>query len=201
MTPLEIAPRAWVGFDAQPPASQHPDDLAATRDWPGWRRAQSLGARGLLRALLTRVAPAAADATLRAAPSGQPRLEGWPSLGISLSHDGGVAAVAVGVDRPVGIDVQMPPDDLSERLLHRCLRAQAPAVLRLDAPARALEFAWIWSVQEACVKCTGAGLAGQPWRIDVPLGAATGRWRDVGWRTLRHCSDLPISCAFGEPAC
>lgn len=155
----------------------------------------------LLRALLTRVAPAAAAATLRAAPSGQPRLEGWPSLGISLSHDGGVAAVAVGVNRPVGIDVQMPPDDLSKRLVQLCLRAQAPAVLLLDPPARALEFAWIWSVQEACVKCTGAGLAGQPWRVDVPLGAAAGRWRDVGWRTLRHCSDFPISCAFGEPAC
>ncbi|WP_186156455.1 4'-phosphopantetheinyl transferase family protein [Burkholderia gladioli] len=201
MTPLEFAPCAWACFDPQPPISQHPDDLAATHDWPAWRRAQTLGARGLLRALLARVAPNAAVAPLRAALGGQPRLVGWPSLGVSLSHDGGVAAVAVAIDRAVGIDVQLPPDDLSERLVQRCLRAQAPAVLKLSPSGRALEFAWIWSVQEACVKCTGAGLAGQPWRIDVPLGAATGRWRDVGWCTLRHCSDFPISCAFGDPAC
>ena len=201
MTPIEVECGIWVDHHDRAPASGHPDDLRATRDGPAWRRAQRLGARGLLRRLLDRVVPAAAGAEIETCPGGRPRLKGWPQIGISLSHDEGLAAVAVAIGRHVGVDVQTPPRDLSEGLVRRCLRERAPAVLSLDAEARATEFAWIWSVQEACVKCEGSGLAGRPWCIDVPAGAAAGRWRDVTWRMLRRHTAIPISCAFGEPRC
>jgi 4'-phosphopantetheinyl transferase len=124
--------------------------------------------------------------------SGRPVLAGSRGVAISVSHDGNQVAVGVGRCPSIGVDIQMPPDQLSDAVVRRCVRSPLPP----DPAERALEFAWIWSVQEACVKATGQGLAGAPWLIDVELGAADGHWGSYRWRALREVSTIPLSCAY-----
>jgi len=103
--------------------------------------------------------------------------------------------------RRVGVDVQLPPPEVSDGLLRRCLRDRAGELTALPQAVRAREFAWVWSVQEACVKADGTGIAGRPWSIDVPVRPRSGRWRDLTWLSLRDHSGIPLSCAFGESLC
>lgn len=198
---LQIAPTTWIDFGRCPAQSTHPADLNLTFGLPQWRRSEMLAARGLLRALLVKVAPACADADLIFAANGKPVLEGWPKIGVSWSHDKDAVAVAVSIGRHVGVDIQLPATQPDERMVHRCLRNRAADLLSLPAADQALEFAWVWSVQEACVKCNGTGISGRPWAIDVPLRPLAGRWRDISWIALRHQTELPISCALGEALC
>ncbi|MEV4443064.1 4'-phosphopantetheinyl transferase superfamily protein, partial [Streptomyces sp. NPDC049577] len=135
---------------------------------------------------------------VRPGPHGEPRLAGHPDVGISVSHDGDTVAAAVAPGRRVGVDVQQPPSGPHERLVRRCLRERAEQLAALPPDGRAEEFAWVWTVQEACVKAAGTGLAGQPWAIDVPLGHRRGRWDDYAWVSLRDTSTTPLSCAFTD---
>ncbi|MFJ4877318.1 4'-phosphopantetheinyl transferase family protein [Streptomyces sp. NPDC088745] len=203
---VEAATGVWVAWTRAAAPSTHPADLADVGGRPRWRRRQSLAARGLLRALLAEVCPAAQDVPLIAGARGRPLLEGLPGLGISLSHDaaddtggGDLVAAAVAPGRRVGVDVQLPPGpDLSPGLVRRCLRARAAELSALPADRRALEFAWVWTVQEACVKADGTGIAGRPWSLDVPVRPGTGTVGDLTWIALRHLSVHPVSCAFGD---
>ncbi|HEU5471331.1 MAG TPA: 4'-phosphopantetheinyl transferase superfamily protein [Actinophytocola sp.] len=159
--------------------------------------AERAAVRDLLRRLLAEVVPDAADTPIAARPSGAPYLPQRPDLTISLSHSNGWLAAAVGAGTVVGVDVQLPypaPDGL----LRRCCRPAAVAALSaLPAGGRDLEFAWIWTAQEACVKATGSGLAGRPWTIPVEVGQRTGAWRELRWRALREHSRIPVTCAWG----
>jgi 4'-phosphopantetheinyl transferase len=160
-------------------------------------QSERLAARALLRRLLAEVAGSdAAAAPLAADARGRPFLAGRPDLGVSLSHSGGwVAAAVLVAGGCVGVDVQVPVLP-SDRLLRRCCGAGAARLARLSERRRSAEFAWIWSVQEACVKASGAGISGLPWTIPVPIGQRAGRWRDFAWLALRD--ELPVSwsCAF-----
>lgn len=201
MVIVPVSDGVWVGCTGAPQASGHPEDRRAAAGLPPWRHEEFLGARGLLRRMLARYAPDAADAPLARHPSGRPALAGRPDIGVSLSHDEGFVAAAVALDRPVGVDVQRPPDAVGDRLLRRCLGPRAADLADLPAAHRATEFAWVWTVQESCVKAEGTGLAGRPWAISVPVRPRRGRWRDVTWVSLRDHTDMPVSCAFGEAPC
>ncbi|MGW0331793.1 4'-phosphopantetheinyl transferase family protein [Streptomyces sp. NPDC003011] len=203
---VEAAPGVWVAWGRAATASAHPADLADVRDRPRWQRRQSLAARGLLRALLAEVCPGTEGVPLTAGARGRPVLEGLPGLGVSLSHDGAddasggdLVAAAVAPGRRVGVDVQLPPGpDLPPGLVRRCLRERAAELSPLPADRRALEFAWVWTVQEACVKADGTGIAGRPWSLDIPVRPSTGTLGDLTWIALRHLSVHPVSCAFGD---
>ncbi|MFF5425405.1 MULTISPECIES: 4'-phosphopantetheinyl transferase family protein [unclassified Streptomyces] len=203
---VEAAPGVWVAWTRAAVLSTHPADHADMSARAPWRRRQSLAARGLLRALLAEVCPGTEDVPLTAGARGRPVLEGLPGLGVSLSHDGAddasggdLVAAAVAPGRRVGVDVQLPPGpDLSPGLIRRCLRERAAELSRLPADRRALEFAWVWTVQEACVKADGTGVAGRPWSLDVPVRPRTGTAGDLTWIALRHLSVHPVSCAFGD---
>ncbi|MEU2661501.1 4'-phosphopantetheinyl transferase family protein [Micromonospora sp. DT46] len=176
-----------------PPA---PADLATVGDLPAGPRAERLAARALLRLLLAAELGRAAGATpIAARDGGQPHLPEWPGISVSLSHDAGTVAAALGRGVPVGVDVQVPVPAPPALLRRCCAPAVRAALDRLPAPARDREFAWIWTVQEACVKATGAGLAGRPWAIPVPAGRRTGRWADLRWVSLRGHSRVPASVA------
>ncbi|WBB78724.1 4'-phosphopantetheinyl transferase superfamily protein [Micromonospora sp. WMMD882] len=199
MRAREVHPQVWVAVGAETvdePVT--PADRLAARGTPPWRTRQLLGGRALLRALLARVAPAAADAPLVAAGNGKPVLAGWPRLGVNLSHDGGHVAVCVATDRRVGVDVQTPPEPVSEPLLRRCAARHLTGLARLPERQRARAFAEIWTVQEACVKVDGAGIGGLPWTIDVPPDADTGRWHGRRWHKVRDLADVPVACAWDE---
>lgn len=203
---VEAAPGVWVAWARAATPSTHPADLADMSGRPQWHRRQSLAARGLLRALLTDVCAGTEDIPLTADARGRPLLEGLPGLGVSLSHDGAddasggdLVAAAVAPGRRVGVDVQLPPDpDAPPGLVRRCLRDRAAELSPLPAARRALEFAWVWTVQEACVKADGTGIAGRPWSLDIPVRPSTGTAGDLTWIALRHLSVHPVSCAFGD---
>lgn len=173
----------------------HRDDEARVAGLPGWRAAEHLAGRALLRRLLRRVAPAAAELPVRPDDRGRPQLPG-SRVGVSVSHDGGTVAACAGIGLDVGVDVQTPPADVDDRLLQRCLRAAAGELTGLTPAERSLAFSWVWTVQEACVKADGLGLAGRPWAIDVRPGARSGRWGRYEWRSLPGLSPIPLSCAF-----
>ncbi|GAB3836126.1 4'-phosphopantetheinyl transferase family protein [Dactylosporangium cerinum] len=184
--------------DALAAGPVHQADAARAEQLPAWRAAEFLGARALLRLLLAQVEPAARGATLASDPAGCPVLPDWPELSVSLSHDRGHVAAAVARRAGVGIDVQVPPDTLDEAMVRRCLREHATALDGLDDTERRLEFAWVWTVQEACVKAQGTGLAGRPWSIDVLPGQRDGRWGEYRWMSLREQSRTPLSCAYHD---
>jgi 4'-phosphopantetheinyl transferase len=162
------------------------------------RSTEYLAVRTLLRCLLAQVVAEAADLPIAGRGAGQPHLVSRPDLGISLAHSKGQLAVAVGIRRVVGVDTEAPTP-VSRSMLRRCCTASALTVLDLLPPARqALEFAWLWSTQEACVKAAGTGLAGRPWEIPVEPGQRVGRWRQFRWKALRDQFTIPVACAYDD---
>jgi 4'-phosphopantetheinyl transferase len=136
-----------------------------------------------------------------ARPGGQPYLPDRPDLAVSLSHTAAWVAAAVRAGRggEVGVDVQAAVAP-SDGMVRRCCTPRARAALAgLPGPSRAVEFAWVWSVQEACVKATGDGIAGLPWTIPVEVGQLAGRWQYLTWSALRDWLPVPVSCAYGRP--
>jgi 4'-phosphopantetheinyl transferase len=199
MNTIEVTGQVWVAARSEAwPARPHPSDAMLAETMAGWRAREFLAARGLLRDLLAEIEPAASGANVVLGTNGQPGMAGWPELGVSVSHDGGSVAACVGLGRSVGVDVQRPPDRLNEAMVRRCLRCHAESLSSLQVAERALEFAWVWTAQEACVKAEGTGLAGCPWTIDVPPRHTTGSWRGFRWRSLRELSEIPLSCAWQE---
>jgi 4'-phosphopantetheinyl transferase len=180
-------------------AAGHAADLEAAHQVPAPRRTEHLAARALLRRLVAEVAGAgAASSPLGSRPGGRPYLTERPDLSVSISHTGGWVAVAVHPGGAVGIDAQRPVS-VGDGLLRRCCTPSARTELAgLPDGARDTEFAWIWAVQEACVKATGAGIAGRPWTIPVEVGQRDGRWRAVHWWALRDVWPIPVGCALIE---
>jgi 4'-phosphopantetheinyl transferase len=184
---IDDVPRSW-----RLPADRPSGPL------PVWRAAEYTAARAVLRGLLAAVTDsAAAVAPLAVAANGKPFLVGRPDVTISISHTDGWAAAAVSpAGVTVGVDTQTQVR-VSDAFLRRCCQPEVHAQLSRFCPAaRDLETAWIWSVQEACVKATGDGLAGRPWAIPVGLGQRAGVWGKVGWRACRGMFAVPVSCAY-----
>ncbi|WP_052489790.1 4'-phosphopantetheinyl transferase superfamily protein [Streptomyces sp. 150FB] len=196
----EVMDGVWVlcrsDRTARDAAELHRDDLAQAESLPSWRAERFLAGRATLRRLLSEVRPDLADAAVRPGVRGRPCLAGHPDVGVSISHDGGLSAAAVAPGRRVGVDVQLPPDEPYEGMLRRCLKGHAAQLEGLSAPELARELAWIWTVQESCVKAAGTGLAGRPWTIAVTPGHRHGRWGRYRWASLRDSSPIPLSCAF-----
>jgi 4'-phosphopantetheinyl transferase len=162
------------------------------------RRDEFIRGRSLLRRLVAaEVGGGPRSVPLGIEPAGRLRVAG-ARVGVSLSHTAGWTAAALARGREVGIDVQAPPLDVDERLIHRCCGDDTVLLLRLPPRERAAAFARIWAVQEACVKAAGQGLAGAPWRVPVPIGARVGTWRDVRWQTLDALEPAALAVATGE---
>ncbi|MFD8436762.1 4'-phosphopantetheinyl transferase family protein [Streptomyces microflavus] len=173
-------------------------DRAAASRLPPWRAVEYAASRTLLRALLREIGEDLRDGPVAALPGGRPYLPGRPGLGVSLSHSSGWAAAAVGRDRDVGVDVQTP-SAVGHRLLRLCCSpADAEALIALPEERRRGEFAWIFTVQEACVKAVGRGLSGRPWSVPVALGQQAGAWGRVSWCAPRDGPPVPVGCAWTE---
>jgi 4'-phosphopantetheinyl transferase len=153
-------------------------------------------ARSALRELL-RLVGADADLPVAHTTAGRPYLPDRPDLHISLSHDGHLVAAAVGVGVEVGIDVQRPTRASAGLLRRCCPPATRAALAALGDDERDHEFARIWTVQEACVKSTGAGLRGRPWLIPVHFGQQHGRWLDRHWHSIDTGFGAPVGIAHG----
>ncbi|MFJ7063876.1 4'-phosphopantetheinyl transferase family protein [Streptomyces sp. NPDC101115] len=135
-----------------------------------------------------------------ARPGGRPYLPDRPDLGVSLSHSSGWVAAAVGRNRDVGVDVQVPAA-VGRRLLRFCCSpADADALAAMAEDRRRREFAWIFTAQEACVKAVGAGFSARPWTVPVAVGQRAGTWRRVRWHAPRDRQPVPVACAWTERA-
>jgi 4'-phosphopantetheinyl transferase len=163
---------------------------------PATREREHTAARKLVRELLREiVGPEVAASPIATRHGGAPFLAAHPDIGISMSHSGDWVAAAVGVGRAVGIDIQVPQSTPPGLLRRCCAPAVRMALMRMPAARRDLEFARLWTAQEACVKATGAGLAGLPWTIPVDIGQLDGDWHGVRWLALRGLP-VPASCAY-----
>ena len=173
-------------------------DRAAAADLPPWRALEYTAARTLLRALLREVGEDLRGGPVAARPGGRPYLPDRPDLGVSLSHSSGWVAAAVGGNRDVGVDVQTP-SPVGDRMLRFCCSPEdADALSALPEAGRRREFAWIFTVQEACVKAAGTGFSGRPWSVPVALGRQTGTWQRVHWSAPRARQPVPTGCAWTE---
>jgi 4'-phosphopantetheinyl transferase len=173
-------------------------DLAAVDGQRPRRARRRLGARLALRVLLGAVAgPVAAAAPLASRPGGRPYLPDLPELSVSLSHTDGWVAAAVATGRAVGVDVQVPRPVSAALLRHCCAGRTRGLLADLPDRERSEEFAWIWTVREACKKASGAEATPRP--IVVAAGEREGSWGGYRWRRLHGWSPTPVSCAYGEP--
>ncbi|MFI6419684.1 4'-phosphopantetheinyl transferase family protein [Streptomyces sp. NPDC050842] len=203
-TPVEgvhyLVRRSEEVLDALPVAAT---DRAAAAELPPWRAVEHAASRTLLRALLREIGEDLRGGPVAALPSGRPYLPDRPDLGVSLSHSSGWVAVAVGRNRDVGVDVQAPYA-VGERMLRLCCApGDAEALSGMPEARRRREFAWIFTVQEACVKAVGAGFSGRPWSVPVALGQRRGEWgrgdgERVGWCAPRGPEPVPAGCAWTE---
>lgn len=141
-----------------------PDEVArALRLRLGHLRDTFVVGRGRLRQILglaTGYPPA--TLSLGVDPGGKPRLDSPPGdrLRFNVSHSRGLMLCAVGIDRPLGIDVEHVSldtewEDLATRFL---ASAERRAIAALSLAARRSAFFDCWTRKEAVLKATGDGL-------------------------------------------
>jgi 4'-phosphopantetheinyl transferase len=92
---------------------------------------------------------------------GKPQVApGQPEVQFCISHIDTMSVIAVSRDAPVGVDIETVASPGSDKLVESfCSARERQALARLDEPARARAFAWLWTLKEAYAKLTGTGLA------------------------------------------
>lgn len=138
-----------------------------------WLRTRFAVAHAALRIVAARhgAGPPAAQ-RWGAGPHGKPYLrEPAPPVELNLSHAGDWAIVAVGHDRPVGVDIEaIVPDRVSPAMIDMVSSpAERTAFASMPPHARAAAFFRLWVRKEAVIKALGTGLARALHTIDVPL--------------------------------
>lgn len=167
-----IAEADWPRLSALLPAEEREraQRFHFRRDWESYTAAHAL-----LRGTLTLLAE---DAGLRIAPPdwrfsvgghGKPEPvlpAGCPPFRVNLSHTRGLAAVAVALDRDVGVDVEwLDRTNLTADLADRFFApAECAQLVGLSPEAEKEALFAFWTLKEAYIKAVGMGLA-------LPLGA------------------------------
>jgi 4'-phosphopantetheinyl transferase len=98
-------------------------------------------------------------------------LAGETSLCFSLAHAADRAVLAVAPAREVGIDLEPvdPALDLPALLAAACTPAEAARIGALADDRRGEAFLTLWTLKEAYLKATGAGLTREPRSFSVSL--------------------------------
>ena len=124
-------------------------------------------------------------------PNGRPVLmDSAASLHFSLSHAGGLVAVAV-ASAPVGIDVEpMPGVEVVSAVLETLHPREREVVLAAPLTRRSAVFARMWTLKEALLKGIGTGLAHGLADHDLTDGAHP--WPDQGW----SLAQLPVEAGY-----
>lgn len=184
---VEVAPGVWCRWSEESAALRLPAGLSSPASLgvgaPAWRRREHHAGWRLLESLLRELVGPAVPARICLTGNGKPVLADAPGVGISISHCSPMVVAAVGLGWQVGVDTELEPG------------APPPEHPGRGPEAGRSDRVRAWTVREACVKATGAGLSGRPWQI--PVGTAdTGRWHEVRWRYLRHQAPVPLSVAW-----
>ena len=151
-----------------------------------------IAARGILRDLLSRYVECPAG-TIKFAygPQGKPALAdpgSKSSVRFNLSHSHGLAVIAVGAGREVGIDVELlRPEFAGEDIAKRYFSAREVRELaQLPVGSRTEAFFRCWTRKEAYIKARGEGLhvpldsfsvSLSPDRFPELLSADESRWK------------------------
>lgn len=166
-----------------------------------WRRAQSLAAHTLLRALVEReTGHSLSSSDITPTESGKPMIDarrGAGGIEVALSHSGMIAACAISDLGPIGIDVEYraPRRSISEIAAY----AFGPEEQRVVESVGLGAFYRIWTLREALAKACGIGFPMLTDSHDYFAEAPTaGIWRRVidGRRWLFSTGDLPGDYAF-----
>lgn len=141
-------------------------------------RRRYLAAHAALRLILGRVLGRhPADIIFRRNEWGRPQTQDGPAF--NLSHAGPHALIAVGRDRPIGVDIETPDRRLSPEVFD----AVASIAERREAAALGVEpddRLRLWVRKEAILKAFGLGLSFAPKALTVGVGNADStRWRTV----------------------
>ncbi|WP_181763926.1 4'-phosphopantetheinyl transferase family protein [Streptomyces albidus (ex Kaewkla and Franco 2022)] len=130
---------------------------------------------------------------------GRPVVREAPDIGVSISHGGGVVAVAVARGRNVGVDTEQPVPPRPGLVRRCCSPAQRQELAAEPSGRQASLLARCWTVHEARAKAAGTGL---PRRFPVlpgPLRADGGVAGGIGWRVLPSFAGAAVTVAFGAP--
>jgi 4'-phosphopantetheinyl transferase len=143
--------------------------LLSDEDWeivhrlqdPARRRA-TMAARVILRIALSRAVEhktQPGDWRFVTAPNGRPAVaEGLPPVNFSVSHLDYLVAVAVSVNREVGIDIECIDQNLNPELIAEFTHIdEQHAVGGLPRPQEIREFVRLWTLKEAYTKLVGSG--------------------------------------------
>jgi len=129
-------------------------------------RRLDLVARGLSRAVLSRLEPGIAPGEWRflrdadGRPSLAPPFDAT-GLHFNLAHTRGLVVLAVGGIAGIGVDVESMDKRVRTELATRYFSAAESADLSaLPVDARAARFLRLWTLKEAYLKATGQGIAG-----------------------------------------
>ncbi|WP_411102549.1 4'-phosphopantetheinyl transferase family protein [Streptomyces sp. cmx-4-9] len=174
-----------------------PAELAAASRMAPGRRAEFAFGRSLLRRAAAQALrrPARELTPAEDTAGGPPRFVQAPELGTSVSHSGGVAAVAVSLGTSVGIDVEPVTEPKAATLRRWASLPSYQGLADLHGTERARRFTRTWTVQEACAKAVGTGLSGRPWQIPVDGAGDRGAWGTVRWMRLDSRRDLALAVA------
>ena len=176
------------------------EDRESAGHLPAGRAREFRAGRTLLRwALRRRLGGWALACRVGTTERGKPYLTDAPNTGVSVSHGGGIVAVAVAPGRAVGIDTE-PPVRPTPALVRRCCSAgQSTELEALPDGRRAAALARCWTVHEACAKATGRGLTQRFAAYPGPLLADAGRWGALGWQALPAVAGCAVTVAYGTP--
>jgi len=168
----DIAEPEWPRLSALLPAAERAraERFHFRRDWESYTAAHAL-LRGTLSLLASAagLSVAPADWRFSIGDHGKPEPvlpEGAPPFRVNLSHTRGLAAVAVALDREIGVDVEwLDRTNLTIDLADRFFApAECAQLVGLDAAAEKEALFAFWTLKEAYIKAVGMGLA-------LPLGA------------------------------
>jgi 4'-phosphopantetheinyl transferase len=133
---------------------------------------------------------------------GKPEIE-WPAaaaLSFSLSHTTGIALLAIGTHRIVGVDVQHTTDDLNfEGITSVWFEEQESRhIATLDGPAQAARFFQLWTRREACAKALGLSVDHE---LDPPLASHVADPGDQGTGPAMTVRDLDLGAGYAGALC
>jgi 4'-phosphopantetheinyl transferase len=177
-------------------------------------RRDFIAAHALLRAMLTSCLDIPSNAwRFSIDADGKPRIDrdiGRPEVQFNLSHTRGLVAVAVALHGAIGVDVEKIDGAKADFALAEAHFAPAEVEMLRRTPEadRAMCFFRLWTLKEAYIKATGAGLAApldsfaftfEPIRIDFRPGA---RGDAANWQfaILPTTNQHVLSVAVGRPA-
>jgi 4'-phosphopantetheinyl transferase len=137
-----------------------PDERRRAATMQGPARARFVVGRATLRERLAAyggIGPA--EVAIAEGPTGKPEARAPAGVELSVAHSGGLVVLAFARE-PVGVDVEAirPRADVDALAARFFAASEHDAVRRAPDPLAA--FLELWTVKEACLKATGAGLAG-----------------------------------------